>query len=745
MVSDAPSRHAQSRHALPRHVLSCHAVRPAGAALALIAALCWAGLAWPQAASTIGQTGLINMPDARIAPDGTLRFGFSYADPYVAPWASITFLPRIELSARVTRVMRVPGFTDPGTDYGDYKDKAFDGKLVLLEEGSWWPQFTIGGQDLIGTELYPARFAVASKRLGDFDLTVGYGGDRIDGAFGGVRYRPSALPGWALVAEYDANDYPRDFGAAMSGAANLKKGPGVGIEYTWGWLTGQVAYTREQAAAMGYISIPLAQKDFIPKYNEPLPYTKITPRPTREQWVESDEHRTRMAQALAEQDFRNIRISYVHDRVEVVLTNSRISLLSRAVGRAARTILLLSPIGAREIRITYTVRELPVVTYSFTDLDRLQRYFNGMLPRWELAQHVAITYAAPGADSEATDVTGMLAAFEEHQPGLKVLYKQEDGDFIQLKSEDLLLNTIRARPSAAVYLNDPSGAFKYEIGVQASVDHRLARRTFFSAAVNYNVLETVSDVTQPSNSLLPHVRSDIAEYKRASPFKLTRLLINQLYQPGERVYARASAGYYEEMFAGAGGQLLYLPVGAGWGTDLAVDWVAQRNHEGLGFSFYDYQTTTAIASFHYRLPMGMTATARAGRFLAKDEGVRFELKRRFASGWEAGAWYTRTNGDDITSPGSPASPYYDKGLFLSIPLNTLLTRDTQATAPMSIAPWTRDVGAMVVSPLDLYRLMEKPVVLDLHDHDGLVMFGDMDDNYHRSPGLGPVVRSPGER
>jgi hypothetical protein len=723
MASDALSRYLRLRRA----------------ALLFVAAL-WAGQAWPQAANTIGQTGLINMPDARVAPDGTLRFGFSYADPYVGPWTSITFLPRIEVSGRVFRVMRVPGFTDPATDYGDYKDKAFDGKVVLIEESRWWPQLAAGGQDFIGTRRFPAWYAVASKRLGDFDLTLGYGGDRIDGVFGGVRYRPSAFPGLALVAEYDANDYPRDFSAAISGAAELKKAPGVGIEYTWGWLTGQVAYTREKAAAMGYISIPLSQKDFIPKLNEPAPYTKITPRPTREQWLESDEHRRRMAQALAEQDFRNIRISYLHDRVEVVLTNSRISTVSRAVGRAARTILLLSPVSAREIRITYTVRELPVVTYSLSDLDRLQRYFNGMLPRWELAPHVAVTYAAPGADAEAADVTEMLRAFEEHQPGVKVLYDQAEGDFISLKSEDLLLNTFRVRPSAALYLNDPSGAFKYEVGVQASVDHRLARRTFLSAAVNYNIFETVSDVSQASNSLLPHVRSDIAEYKRASPLKLTRLLINQLYQPSERVYARGSLGYYEEMFAGAGGQVLYLPVGAGWGADFAVDWVAQRNHEGLGFSFYDYQTVTAIGSFHYRLPLGLTATARAGRFLAKDEGVRLELKRRFASGWEVGGWYTRTNGDDITSPGTPTSPYYDKGLFMSIPLNTLLTKDTQVTSPMSISPWTRDVGAMVASPLDLYRLMEKPLVLDPHDHDGLVMFGDTDDDYHRSPGSTHRVR-----
>ena len=695
-----------------------------------MALLCWPVPAWPQAASTTGQTGLINMPDARIAPDGTLRFGYGFAEPYPTLWSSITMLPRLELSARYTRIMGVRAFpNDPAADFGDYKDKSFDGKFVLFREGSWVPQLSIGAQDFMGTRIFDAYYAVASKRLGDFDFTLGFGDRRIDGVFGGVRYRPKALQGLALVAEYDANDYSRDLGAIQSGAAGINKGPGIGVEYTWGWLTGQIAYTRENPAAMVYMAIPLSQKDFIPKLDEPQPYSRITPRPTMEQWNSSDEHRNRMMRALLEQDFRSVRIDTVHDRIEVSLTNTRISQVSRSIGRAARTILLLSPISTREIKITYTVRETPVVIYTFSDLDRLQRYFNGMLPRWELAPHVGIHYAAPGAQ-EPGDLDDMLAAFNEHQPGLRVLY-QDEGHLVTFKSEDLMQNRFTIRPSLGVYLNDPAGEFKYEVGIQAAVNYRLARRTYFTGAVNYNIYETISDVTQPSNSTLPHVRSDIAEYRRASPFKLTRFLVNQLYFPAERVYARASAGYYEEMFAGVGAQVLYLPRGAGWGLDLAVDWVKQRDHEGLGFSDYNYDTVTAIASFNYRLPLGVTATARGGRFLAKDEGVRFEFKRRFASGYEAGFWYTRTNGNDITSPGAPGDPYYDKGIFLAVPIGTLLTKDTQAVAFMSIAPWTRDVGQMVVSPLDLYRLMEKPLVIDVHEHDGLVQFGDRDDDYHR--------------
>ena len=176
-----------------------------------------------------------------------------------------------------------------------------------------------------------------------------------------------------------------------------------------------------------------------------------------------------------------------------------------------------------------------------------------------------------------------------------------------------------------------------------------------------------------------------------------------------------------------------------WSADLAADWVRQRDFDGW-FGFQDYDTITAIASLNYRMAQRVTATVRAGRFLAKDEGVRLELKRRFASGFEVGAWYTYTNGNDITSPGTPEKPYYDKGVFLAMPLETLLTHDTQSIAAISLAPWTRDVGQMVVSPGDLARIVERPVV-QMHSGDGLERFGDRDDDYDL-PLLGADRRWP---
>lgn len=710
--------------------------------LALFAALSFTVLlAAPAGAepSLTGQTGLIYMPDARLDPDGTWRSGYSMADPYGVVWTSLTAMPRLEASLRFTEIDGVPGFGDrPDTDYGDYKDKSFDAKLLLFEEGRFWPAVALGGQDLFGTEVFRAGYVTVGKRIGDFDFTLGYGSDRIDGGFGGVRYRPQWARGFGLVAEYDANDYARDQGSALSGVDRREKEVVAGIEYRYGWLGAQLSHGHDETGVNAYISIPLQQRDFVPDIEEPAPYVEIPPKPRLDQWNADPAHRQRMLQALLRQDFKNVGIATEGERIVVVLTNARISEMSRAVGRAARTILALAPVETREIRITYTVNDLAFATYDFLDVKRLQRYFNGQIGRSELAQYVGIRYAQPGDADVAMEADAVLAALDAERKS--TFFDETEGDIYSFRMEGSTLSRLKVAPRIGLYLNDPSGAFRYDTYIEASYDRYLAPRFFFNSSARVTIAEDVSGVTQDSNSTLPHVRSDIARYYDENGFKITKMLVNRYFHPAERVYARASAGIYEMMYGGAGGQVLYYPAMQRWATDLAVDWVQQRDYRGF-FNFLDYQTVTALASFHYRMPFyGLTGTVRAGRFLAKDNGVRFELKRRFRSGFEVGAWYTFTDGDDITSPGSPSSPYYDKGVYGSIPLNTMLTRDTQAAGGFSLAPWTRDVGQMVASPGDLYRMAERPLS-NLNEQDGLTWFGDFNDDPYSAEPPNALARS----
>jgi membrane-associated phospholipid phosphatase len=685
------------------------------------------------------------MPSAFVEADGTITTGYSYDRPYGSLWITATPLPFLQMTGRYVSIAGIPGFSrvegEYGSAYGRYKDKVVDGKLRLLPESTWLPSIAVGTSDLFGTELFKGQYIVATKVFGaarNVEASLGYGNKRPDGVFGGIRWAPLATPGWAFVAEYDANDYRKDLRADETGAAKRQNGPGVAVEYRWGWLGAQVARHRDHFSANAYVSIPFSEREFLPKLLEPAPFqAKNALQPVSiGEWQKSGRHGAKLVEALAKQNFKNIRVELDGTTLKLTLTNSRISNMGRAVGRATRTALAFAPQGTNAIHVTYTKFEQPIATYEFFDLRRLTDYFTGLVGREAFLQSVLVRYATP-ADQVGDDEEHLLAAVQEDGAGLGVRVNQ-DGEMVQLRSEDRETNRFRVAPRASFFFNDPSGALRYELAAVSNYDKRFGEGLYFNSSFKLNVVENISGVTQPSNSALPHVRTDIAEYKRGSRFKISRALMNKYMTLDERLYARVSGGLYEEMYRGFGGQVLYLPKDNRWAVDLTVDALEQRGFKGW-FDKRDYRTVTALGALHYRLPYDVTVTARAGRFLARDEGVRLEFKRRFRSGVEIGAWYTKTNGNDITSPGTPTDPYNDKGIFLSVPLNIMLLADTRASAGFALAPWTRDVGQMVSGPGDLYEIMEDPR-RDLTTVDGLGNFAERKDEQSH-PGVNPPVRA----
>ena len=687
------------------------------------------------------------MPNATVEPDATFSAGYAYDSPYGSFWASVTPLPFLQMTGRYVSITGLAGFSrvegEYGSEYGRYKDKVIGAKLQVFKESQWLPAVAIGTSDLFGTELFQGHYIVASKAFGrdkNIEASIGYGFTRPDGAFAGVRWAPRSLQGWAFVAEYDANDYPRDFHAAETSAGTRRKGPALGVEYRWGWLGAQVARHRDHFSANAYISIPFSEPEFIPKLFEPAPFDakKAPTRVSAEQWLSNGSHGAALVDALVRQDFRNVRVGFEDGTLKLTLTNNRIAETGRAIGRAARTALAFAPTGTRSIQLSYSRLEQPVATYHFVDLTRLSDYLTGLADRESFLQTVVVRYADP-SDKVGEDRQDLLAAVRDKRNG-PVVQVGRDGHIVQVVSEDREANRFKVVPKVSFFFNDPSGALRYETSAAANYDKRLGEGLYFNSAFKLSLLENVSGVTQPSNSVLPHVRSDIAEYKRGGRFKLNRALLNKYMTLDERLYARASAGLYEEMFRGIGGQILYLPKDERWAADLTVDALQQRDYKGW-FGRRDYNVVTALGALHYRLPYNMTLTGRAGRFLAKDEGIRLEFKRRFRSGVEIGAWYTKTNGKDITRPGSPSDPYNDKGIFMSVPLNIMLPSDSQAIAGFSLSPWTRDVGQMVASPGDLYDLFENPR-RDLTAYDGLGNFAERKDEQHLDVIAQPVRGLP---
>ncbi|UUZ52993.1 hypothetical protein LP419_28600 [Massilia sp. H-1] len=109
------------------------------------------------------------------------------------------------------------------------------------------------------------------------------------------------------------------------------------MEYRWGWLGAQVARHRDHFSANLYASIPLSEREFIPKIAEPAPYRPANPPPrvSGAEWQQDQVHAARLVAALGRQDFKNIRVAYEGGTLRLVLSNSRIAEMGRG-GPAVR-------------------------------------------------------------------------------------------------------------------------------------------------------------------------------------------------------------------------------------------------------------------------------------------------------------------------------------------------------------------------------------------------------------------------
>lgn len=682
---------------------------------------------------------LVNMPSGRVGSDGTWSWSFSYARPYAQLTSDVVLLPWLEVGGGITEIFGVPGFVNDPTfsDYGNYKDKNFEIKAQLLSETATRPAVSLVAYDPIGTGLFRGNAVVASKKVGNLDVSLGFGDKRPQGMFGGVRYElpPADKAGdgrWSVVAEKDATPYAKDKFADVTGLDNVRQKVAYGVEYRWKWLGLQFSRQHGSNGLTTFVEIPLQEREFLPKMQEPERFRAPAYRPDCAEWEGDPQYRRRLIGALLRMNFQDIGVRYDPERRVLALSISHPSIhkASRAVGQAAQAALLLGPRETREIEVTYVTGGLPMSTYSFFDVPRLQKYFNGEIPRSALADYVDIRNAAPSAllREDPQEVQEILAQIRDQSAALGVL-SSDEGDAIAYTREDYDHNRIRIKPYLQTYLNGP-GAFQYVVGAMGTYDHYFSPTSVLNGAVLLPLKENLTDagVVANKDSSLPQVRSDLPLYREKNKARLQSLMFNKYAQLGSGVYGRASVGLYEEMYGGFGGQMLWVPEKSSLATDVAVDVLRKRDTNG-GLGFLDYKTVTALASFHYRLGQGVTATARVGKFLAKDDGVRFEIKRRFESGIELGAWYSRTNANDRGGPAqSEGGVYYDKGIFANIPFDVLMLKDTRAKAHFSLAPWTRDDAQMVVSPGDLYEVAEDPLRYNRLAGDGLSQLADVLDD-----------------
>ena len=127
-------------------------------------------IAVPSMDSDFGITGLIDIPSDRMSMDGTLTTTAAFQSRTNSYAITYQALPRLEATFRYTG----------DNDFFHY-DRNYEAKLKLWSESAYLPQVAVGIRDLVGTGIWGSEYVVASKEVGDFDVTLGMGWGRLAG------------------------------------------------------------------------------------------------------------------------------------------------------------------------------------------------------------------------------------------------------------------------------------------------------------------------------------------------------------------------------------------------------------------------------------------------------------------------------------------------------------------------------------------------------------------------------------
>jgi hypothetical protein len=245
---------------------------------------------------------------------------------------------------------------------------------------------------------------------------------------------------------------------------------------------------------------------------------------------------------------------------------------------------------------------------------------------------------------------------------------------------------------------DPNRPIAFQVfGIVAGV-LELAPNWAIETSLTGNIWNDYN-TSRPPGSDLPHVRTDFLQYIKKGAYGISSLDPVYRTRIADDVFVEAKAGYLEDMFMGAGGQLLWRPEDSRFavGADLYEVW--QRNFDRL-FAPQNYHVLTGHVTVYYESPWnGINVAVHMGRYLAGDYGATFEVFRRFSTGVEIGAFATFTN--------VPFSEFgeggFDKGLIIRIPLEWGLPIYSQSEYYNYLHSLTRDGGQRLAADDSLYE------------------------------------------
>jgi hypothetical protein len=683
-------------------------------------ALCYTlflGGAWAQNAhiSTYGTRGLIDMPSAEVLEDGIVLPTLSYASGSLKQTLTFQLTPRISGSFRYAIL---EGF-DGG--YGNRYDRSFDFSYQILSETSHRPALAVGLRDFGGTGIYSSEYLVATKHFSDrLGVTAGLGWGRLAsvGAFDNplgllsdyFNTRGSGPSDINEVGQLEADQWFRGE-AALFGGITYK----VNDRLTFAAEYSSDAYSAEQAhmgfapkhqinTALTYnarngtqfstyllhgaelgamISFPInPKKPKLPSGIDSAAAPLFGRSAAVASWTDNtfSQRSQELTKSLQDQGvlLEGIRLS--KDVASVRVTNTRYPATAQMLGRAARVLANTLPRSITTFHIETMNQGMATTRTSLkrNDLEALEYDLDGS---WSSFARARFEDASP---SEVASIAGVYPKFNW-----------------------------RITPYLEPAIFDPDNPVRADVGLQFAASFEPSRGLIVSGAVRQPLTGNLDTSTRPSNSVLPHVRTDAPEYAKQSDLQIKNLTAEYFFRPGQNLYGRATAGYLETMYGGVSGEVLWKPVNGNLAFGAELNYAVQRDFDQL-FGLQDYDIVTGHASAYYDFGGGYLGQLDVGRYLAGDYGATVSLDREFDNGFRVGAFFTLTDVPfDEFGEGS-----FDKGIRFSIPVDWLTGSATQGGYGTTIRPVLRDGGARLDVRNRLYGVVRGSHTTELEDRWG---------------------------
>lgn len=662
--------------------------------------------------SDFGGTGLMQMPNARLAREGEFSLSYRDNDQYRFYSTSIGLFPWLEGTVRYTDV-RTRKYSSNEAFSGDqsYKDKSFDFKVRLWEEDFIIPQVAFGKRDIAGTGLFDGEYLVASKQAGPLDLSFGiawgYPGngsnitnpfcrvsekyctraelndagdisfsDMFRGPaalFGGVEYQTPWQP-LRLKLEYDGNDYRDD------SAGRLHQSSPFNVGAVWraaDWADLNLSYERGNTLMFGF-TLRTNFNDLRPALRDKPPVEYLPqPEAISLSWTSAA---SQLMALKYNAGFAAPEIARHGDTLYLSGEQYRYRDSREAVDRANRILVNALPEEVKTISITQTRDRMPMVTTQ-TDVADLRRQLEG-------------------------NPLGQEA--EPKQTRIEPVDTLAFGRGYRIKPERF---SYSFSPTLAQSLGGPEDFYLFQAGLMSSArfwltDHVLLDGGIFTNL--YNNYDKFNSSLLPSDSTLPRVRTHIRDYVNNDVY-LNNLQANAFRPLGHGLYSQVYGGYFETMYAGVGAEMLWRPLDSSWALGADLNYARQRDWNNM-MRFTDYATPTGFVTAYWNPPAvnSLLVKVSVGQYLAKDKGATVDIAKRFDSGVTVGVWAALSN----VSKEDYGEGGFSKGFYVSIPLDLMTISPNRNRAVVSWTPLTRDGGQMLGRKYQLYGITddrERPV------------------------------------